>query len=133
MQVFGNVVGTPGGNENDPPDLTELGRSMAEIPMSASSGHARDGYKPEAMLFVDEEFATTSRAAREGASSTLMWKPVVRFCSSHYRYVMGPEGPHMVQVGIGADDPTGTGLGFSSFVQPPAGTVAPPAASGASR
>jgi len=80
------------------------------------------------MLFVDEEFATTSRASREGATATLMWKPVLRFCSSHYRYVMGEEGPHMVQVGIGSDDPTGTGLGFSSFVQPSAGAVAPSAA-----
>lgn len=132
MQVFGNVVGTPSSDENNPPDLTELGRSMAEIPMNASTVHARDGYKPEAMLFVDEEFATTSRASREGSTAALMWKPVVRFCSSHYRYVMGQDGPHMVQVGIGADDPTGTGLGFSSFVQPPAGAVAPSAASGTS-
>jgi hypothetical protein len=78
MQVFGNVVASPPHNENSPPDLTELGRTMAEMPMSASSVHARDGYKPEAMLFVDEEFATTSRASREGASAALMWKPVVR-------------------------------------------------------
>jgi hypothetical protein len=78
IQVFGNVVGSPANNENDPPDMTELGRTMTEIPMSASTVHARDGYKPEAMLFVDEEFAITSRASREGASATLMWKPVVR-------------------------------------------------------
>lgn len=71
-----------------------------------------------------------SRASREGNSAALMWKPVVRFCSSHYRYVQGQDGPHLVQVGIGSDDPTGTGLGFSSFVQPPAGVVAPSAASG---
>lgn len=78
MQVFGNVVGAPMANENDPPDLTELGHTMTELPMNASMVHARDGYKPEAMLFVDEEFATTSRASREGATATLMWKPVVR-------------------------------------------------------
>ena len=102
--------------------------------MSASPVHASDGYKPEAMLFVDEEFAASSRAAREGQLATIMWKPVVRFSSSHYRYVEGADGaPHLVQVGIGADDPTGTGLGFSSFAQPSAGTVAPPAASGTSR
>ena len=78
MQVFGNVVGSPTANENTPPDLVELGHTMAELPMSASTVHARDGYRPEAMLFVDEEFATTSRASREGATATLMWKPVIR-------------------------------------------------------
>ena len=128
IQMFGNVVGAPASNENDPPDLAELGRTMTELPMSASSVHARDGYKPEAMLFVDEEFASSSRASREGNAATLMWKPCLRFCSSHYRYVMGPDGPMIVQVGIGIDDPTGTGLSFSSFVQPSAGVVAPPAA-----
>ena len=132
VQVFGNVVGAPASNENDPPDLAELGRAMTELPMSASSVHARDGYKPEAMLFVDEEFASSSRASREGATATLMWKPCLRFCSSHYRYVMGQDGPHIVQVGIGVDDATGTGLGFSSFAQPSAGAAAPPAALGTS-
>lgn len=51
--------------------------------------------------------------------------PPRRFCSSHYRYVMGPNGPHIVQVGIGSDDPTGTGLGF---VQPAAAAAAPSSA-----
>tara|TARA_Y100000389_G_scaffold201265_4_gene243536 strand:+ start:6841 stop:6981 length:141 start_codon:yes stop_codon:yes gene_type:complete len=41
---------------------------------------------------------------------------------------MGASGPHLVQVGIGADDATGTGLGFSSFAQPSTGAVAPSAA-----
>ncbi len=48
------------------------------MPQSASPVHARDGYRPEAMLFVDEEFVASSRAAREGALATLAWKPVVR-------------------------------------------------------
>jgi hypothetical protein len=130
MQVFGNVVAGSSNDNTDPADLDELGRTMGDMPMSASIVHARDGYRPEAMLYVDEEFATMSRASREGNSAALMWKPVVRFNSSHYRYVQGQDGPHLVQVGIGSDDPTGTGLGFSSFVQPPAGTVAPSAASG---
>lgn len=82
MQSFGNVVGppseAPSSDENTPPDLVELGRSMSELPMNASIVHATDGYKPEAMLFVDEEFASNSRAAREGAFSAMMWKPIVR-------------------------------------------------------
>ena len=92
---------------------------MHELPANASPVSTSDGYKPEAMLFVDEEFAGTSPAAREGRMATLAWKPVVRFKTRHYRYVRGAEGPHLVQVGIGAADPTGTGLGF-----------APPAAAG---
>jgi hypothetical protein len=45
-----------------------------------------------------------------------------RFKSRHYRYVRGAEGVHLVQVGIGAADPTGTGLGFAV---PAAAEVAP--------
>lgn len=134
MQTFGNPVAPTADddddndNENKPPDLTALGRAMVELPHSASTVSATDGYKPEAMLFVDEEFATTSRASREGNLSALMWKPVCKFSSNHYRYVTGPDGPHIVQVGIGADDPTGTGLGFA---EPAAGAVAPsPAVAG---
>ncbi len=78
MQVFGNVVGKSAVDESSAPDLVELGRTMTELPMNASIVHARDGYKPEAMLFVDEEFATTSRASREGATATFFFKPVVK-------------------------------------------------------
>jgi hypothetical protein len=129
MQAFGNTVGPPlpvaTSGDSTPPDLVELGRSMTELPINSSIVHATDGYKPEAMLFVDEEFASNSRAAREGSLSAMMWKPVVRFSSAHYRYVKGRDGPHIIQVGIGADDPTGTGLGF---VQPAAAKAAPPSA-----
>ena len=150
MQVFGNVVGAPVSsavssavhdnepneqNEQSPqdaPDLAELGRTMAELPMSASSVHTRDGYRPEAMLYVDEEFATTSRASREGAAATFMWKPCVRFVSSHYRFVMGSDGPLLLQVGIGCDESAGAVASPSSFVQPSAGAVAPSTALGTS-
>ena len=123
MQAFGNPVAI--GSLPTPPDLDALGASMAELPVNASPVSSPDGYKPEAMLFVDEEFVSTSRAARSAPMATLAWKPVVRFRSRHYRYVKGADGPHLVQVGIGADDATGTGLGF----RPPAeGTVVPPPA-----
>ena len=72
--------------------------------------HTDDGYVPEAMLFVDEGFANT-RAAREHRLGGLLWKPVVRFCSKHYRYQLGRDGPYMVQVGIGARE--------QDFWQPP--------------
>ena len=121
MQAFGNTVAAPPEPE-DSPDLVELGRTMCELPMSASPVSSTDGYKPEAMLFVDEEFAASSRAAREGRTATLVWKPVVKFKTCHYRYVEGESGTYLVQVGVGADDPTGTGLGFA---QPAAVGVAP--------
>ena len=121
MQAFGNTVAAPP-PEAERPDLDELGRSMAELPVSASPVSSTDGYKTEAMLFVDEEFAASSRAAREGRAATLTWKPVVAFKTRHYRYVRGEAGPHLVQVGVGADDPTGTGLGFA---EPAAAGVAP--------
>lgn len=120
MQAFGNTVAAPA--EGEAPDLTELGRSMQDLPISASPVLCNDGYKPEAMLFVDEEFAVSSRAAREGRAATLVWKPVVRFKTRHYRYVQGSGGPYMVQVGVGAADATGTGLGFA---EPAAAGVAP--------
>jgi len=124
MQAFGNVVAKPpDANAPDAPDLTTLGETMVEMPESASVVSATDGYKPEAMLFVDEEFASSSRAAREDTLGRVLWKPVVRFRSGDYRHVQRPgEGPMIVQVGIGADDPTGTGLGFR---QPTVARVAP--------
>ncbi len=77
------------------------------------------------MLFVDEDFVSASRAGREGRLSALVWKPVVRFSSRHYKYVRGVAGVHLVQVGVAADDPTGTGLGFPL---PAAAPAAPPSA-----
>lgn len=104
--------------------MDDIGATMADMPISVSPVVASDGYKADAMLFVDEDFART-RAAREGSLTALLWKPCVRFSSNHYRYVHGPDGPLIVQVGIGADDPTGTGL---NFAEPAAGEAAPPSA-----
>ena len=126
-------------NRPDRPDLVELGRSMAEMPEHASIVHARDGYKPEAMLFVDEEFTVASRAARSGSMASLAWVPVVRFCSSHYKYKKDNNGrPYMIQVGIGSDDPSiernaskpsySVLNTLSSFVEPSTVPVAPSAA-----
>lgn len=131
MQCFGNVCVPPSGDESGAASLAELGRAMAELPHNASPVHTRDGYRPEAMLFVDEEFVA-SRPGREGSLATLAWRPVVRFNSSHYKYEMGIHGPYIVQVGIGADDPTGTGIGYSSFAQPPSAKVEPAGAIAAS-
>lgn len=73
-----------------------------ELPTHVNTVNCVDGYIPDAMLYADEEFVQ-SHASREGNASALPWKPVVRFDSSHYRYVMGDSGPFIVQVGIGND------------------------------
>ena len=63
------------------------------------------------MLFVDEGFAQKS-SQRESSLSALLFKPVVRFCSTHYRYVIDDSGSQrIVQVGIGVDEHL-DGLGF---------------------
>ena len=87
----------------------------AELPRSASPVLSTDGYAPEAMLFVDEGFADT-RAARGDRIGALLWKPVVRFCSRHYRYRRDADGPRLVQVGVGANE--------QDFGQPPSPTAA---------
>ena len=58
------------------------------------------------MLFVDEGFADHS-VQRDTSLSALSFRPVVRFCSTHYQYVDG----RIVQYGIGADENL-DGLGF---------------------
>jgi len=73
-----------------------------ELPTHVNTVNCVDGYIPDAMLYADEEFVQ-SHTSREGNASALIWKPVVRFDSSHYRYVMGESGPFIVQVGIGMD------------------------------
>lgn len=129
MQAFGNPVLPHSVDTSTDAELAALGDTMRELPASASPVLSHDGYRSDAMLFVDEEFVANSRAGREGAFAALAWKPVVRFQSSHYRYVRDDDTgqPRIVQVGVGVDDATGTGLGFSAshFQQPPTALAAP--------
>lgn len=105
MQTFTNPV-APGVASHD-----EILSGVADLPMNASMVTCADGYKPQAMLFVDEEFAQ-NRIQRESGMCALSFKPVVRFCSTHYNYVPDEDGGYrIVQVGIGYDDQLG-GLGF---------------------
>jgi len=121
LQVFGNPVAPPPRNSGGGAcNMDEISETMQNLPENASYVSSRDGYKPQAMLFVDEDFASSSRAAREGRTSAFSWKPVVKFNSSHYKYVHGATGPSIVQVGIGADDVSGHGL----FQAPPVAQTA---------
>lgn len=63
-----------------------------------------DGYLPSALLSVDPKFVDR-RAGRETQLSELVWKPFVRFQSTHYRYSRDPDTAEkrMVQVGITCD------------------------------
>lgn len=111
-------------NEHAAPPALAKGRAD-DLPRSAAMCQSIDGYVPEAMLFVDEEFANT-RLAREGPMGVLLWQPVVRFSSRHYRYKRSADGtPLLVQVGIGMQDrdfwePPSTSVGSTeaSFMRP---------------
>jgi hypothetical protein len=117
VQVFCNpVTHVPTPRVADEADLQQV---AAELPTNVCAVSSADGYKPSATLFVDEDWMAL-RSSREGKLGQLMFKPVVRFCSSHYKYVNDDDGLRIVQVGIGADDDKG-GL---HFAQPPARTAA---------
>lgn len=99
-------------------------RDAMRIPTHACSVNAKDGYKPSATLFVDEDWAKL-RSCREGQMSKLLFRPTVRFCSTHYKYVKDAEGVRIVQVGIGVDDQNDSP---SFFGRPSVPEVAAPAA-----
>tara|TARA_Y100000768_G_scaffold360441_1_gene317680 strand:- start:10523 stop:11617 length:1095 start_codon:yes stop_codon:yes gene_type:complete len=123
MQVFSNAVFDSNKQSNMHYDDAQLRAASTELPTHASIVSTTDGYKPSAMLFVDEDWSNL-RSSREGNLGKLLWKPVVRFCSTHYKYVRDIDGPRIVQVGVSADDKT-DGLNFG---QPPARKVAEPGA-----
>ena len=105
MQTFTNPVNI-GVADHD-----EIMRSAEFLPSHCSTVSCTDGYKPSAMLFVDEHFSQ-HRLQRETNMVALSFKPVVRFCSSHYKYIKDPSGTNRIlQVGIGNDDHL-DGLGF---------------------
>jgi len=86
LQAFGNSLGVECGDN---------------VPSHASVVNDSDGYRQEALLFVDEAWADTA-AAREGMA-TLLWRPVVKFCSTHYHYVKDTNGtPRILQRNVGA-------------------------------
>lgn len=112
LQTFANKVGGL-------PDHASVCSTSGDLPTHASLVSCNDGYHSHAMLFVDEEFAQRA-AQRETPLCALSFKPMVRFCSTHYRYTSDPDGSRrIVQVGIGHDDHL-DGLGFH---QPPSREV----------
>ena len=86
LQAFGNSLGLVKGES---------------VPSHSSVVGDVDGYKQEALLFVDEAWSET-HAAR-GSMGTLLWRPCVKFCSSDYKYCKDPSTgtPRMIQVEMG--------------------------------
>lgn len=122
VQTFTNVVA-------DTPEHHEIMSAASEVPTHASKALCADGYKPDAMLFVDEGFASTT-AQRSSQLAALSFRPVVRFCSTHYKYCKDSSGKkRVVQVGVGVDDK----LEGLSFQVPSSGAANPGAAKKATR
>lgn len=109
MQAFCNAVAMPKPRSAEEAALQDAAKT---IPTHASSISTTDGYLPSAMLYVDEDFVQ-NRCAREDKIATLTFRPQVRFCSSHYKYVKDADGLRIVQVGIGVDS-QGEGQLFSN-------------------
>ena len=88
LQAYGNPMGAVKGET---------------LPTHASVACDADGYRQEALLFVDEAWADT--AAARGGMSTFLWRPCVKFQSTHYKYVHDPstKRPRLVQRGVGTD------------------------------
>jgi hypothetical protein len=84
-------------------EAADLQEAATKVPTHASSISTADGYLPSAMLYVDEDFLA-HRCAREDQVGVLAWRPTVRFCSSHYKYVNDVDGLRIIQVGVGVND-----------------------------
>lgn len=57
----------------------------SEVPAICNETGNVDGYRPDAVLYVDESFADT-QAARDGLSQ-LIFQPIIRFCCSDYSFI----------------------------------------------
>ena len=88
LQAYGNPLGVAKGEA---------------LPTHSSSACGADGYRPEALLFVDEAWADT--AAARGSMSSFLWRPCVKFLPTHYQYVKDPTTglPRLLQRGVGSD------------------------------
>lgn len=86
--------------------LTAFGNAMLEgdsLPTHASLVNAEDGYRRDALLFVDEAWADAPAA--RGPMSAFLFRPCVKFVSTHYAYVLDPDSgqPRLVQRGVGTN------------------------------
>ena len=106
LQAYGNPLGTVEGRL---------------LPTHASVACDADGYRQEALLFVDEEWTNT--AAARGEMSSFLWRPCVKFCATHYQYVRDASTglPRIVQKGVGVTPDADMGQHFRQPAPPLAG------------
>jgi len=106
LQAYGNSLGV------------ECGEN---VPTHSSVANDSDGYRQEAMLFVDEQWADT--AAARGSMASLLWRPCVKFDTVHYVYVKDANGlPRLLQRNVGAEEETPS----SHFCPPAEASPRPP-------
>ena len=88
LQAYGNPLGVAKGEA---------------LPTHTSAVCGADGYRKEALLFVDEAWADT--AAARGEMSSFLWRPCVKFLPTHYKYVKDSTTglPRLLQRGVGSD------------------------------
>jgi hypothetical protein len=91
LQAYGNPLGFANG---------------CNLPGHTSLASGADGYRPDALLFVDEAWADTK--AGRSDMCTFLWRPCVKFLASHYHYVRDPStnAPRLLQRGVGSDADT---------------------------
>ena len=92
LQAFGNTLDETCGDQ---------------FPSHVSIVHDADGYRPEVMLFADETWVETA-AARDTNMSAYLWRPVVKFCSTHYTYTKDANTgiPRMIQKNMASQSVT---------------------------
>lgn len=113
MQHFANASG----------EQSSSSSVLKDMPTQISTVGCKDGYRKDAMLFVDENFSQTVHQ-RTTQLSVLSFRPVVKFNSGHYRYVVDLNGnSRIVQVGVGLDEHF-DGLGFQQPLSARAGSGA---------
>lgn len=88
LQVFQNKVA--------------LDKAADAMPSSSSEIGTESGYHASKMLCVDEKWCDTASSRSE--LSTLLWKPVVRFNSSDYKFVEDSDGlKRVLQIGMNVE------------------------------
>ena len=71
--------------------------AMQPLPSHANEVGTPNGYRRDALLFVDER-ALQAPGMRDNSTTNLAFRPFVRFSSSHFQYVRRNGQPRLIQV-----------------------------------
>lgn len=89
------------------PQWHDLHVTADELPRHANAVGVTNGYRPD-VLITPGTGASDAPGMRNTRIGTLEWRKIVRFETSHYRYVKQNDEPRIVQIGVGVDDVPGT-------------------------